>query len=507
MKNKQLVINMLSSILSFIVTMGISFFLTPFIVEKLGREAYGFIGLINNLISYVSIVTIALNSMAGRFITLKIHQEDNEGANIYFNSVLVGNIIISIILLCTSLILLLNIENILDIPKKFNTDVKIAFILVSIEFIINLIYSIYGIATFVTNKLYIVSVRTIQSNILKIVVLVGLFLFLSPRIFYVNIATIIMTIFIVITNVHYTKKLLPQIHINKKYFKLDSVLELIISGIWNVFNKLSQLLNTGLDLLLANIFLGASLMGSLSISKTIPNCFISFTISIVNVFAPDLTIYYAKNNKEKLVQTIENSIKIMTIFTSLFFAFIVVYSEDFYKLWMPSQESELLYKLTLLAVFHMPVTSGMNCIYSIFTVTNKLKKVSLVLLCNSILNATIIIISCMLLPNSISIYIISGTSSLLALLVMLYFSIPYAAKSLNLKVTTFYPNLITCVISNVFMILIFYLCRYFIKVDGWIELIFACFISAILGLILNIFIILSGEERKNLINKLKARRK
>ena len=70
MKNKELLINMISSIVSFVITMGISFFLTPFIVGKLGREAYGFIGLINNIISYASVVTIALNSMAGRFITL-----------------------------------------------------------------------------------------------------------------------------------------------------------------------------------------------------------------------------------------------------------------------------------------------------------------------------------------------------------------------------------------------------------------------------------------------------
>ena len=132
MKKKELLINMISSIVSFVITMGISFFLTPFIVGKLGREAYGFIGLINNIISYASVVTIALNSMAGRFITLKIHQDDNEGANIYFNSVLIGNIIMSIAFSLISLILLFNLGNIFHIPNSLNIDVKIAFSLVSI---------------------------------------------------------------------------------------------------------------------------------------------------------------------------------------------------------------------------------------------------------------------------------------------------------------------------------------------------------------------------------------
>jgi len=72
MKNKQLAINMIASIVTFAINLGISFFLAPFIINKLGRESYGFIGLINNFVSYASIVTIALNSMADRYITLKI---------------------------------------------------------------------------------------------------------------------------------------------------------------------------------------------------------------------------------------------------------------------------------------------------------------------------------------------------------------------------------------------------------------------------------------------------
>ena len=49
--NQMLVINMVSSFLSLAVTFGISFFLSPYIVETVGVEAYGFVGLANNFIS------------------------------------------------------------------------------------------------------------------------------------------------------------------------------------------------------------------------------------------------------------------------------------------------------------------------------------------------------------------------------------------------------------------------------------------------------------------------
>ena len=69
--NRQLAINMIASLSTFAVGLGVRFFLTPYIVGTLGREAYGFIGLSADILSYTGLVTIALNSMAGRFVTIK----------------------------------------------------------------------------------------------------------------------------------------------------------------------------------------------------------------------------------------------------------------------------------------------------------------------------------------------------------------------------------------------------------------------------------------------------
>ena len=77
-ENKQLARNMIFNSMLFIINLGISFFLTPYIVKEIGREAYGFVPLIGNMIGYTSIITTAIGSMAGRFITMRIYQEDYE---------------------------------------------------------------------------------------------------------------------------------------------------------------------------------------------------------------------------------------------------------------------------------------------------------------------------------------------------------------------------------------------------------------------------------------------
>ena len=76
-----MLINLISSIIVFIVSMGINFFLTPFILKSLGNEAYGFVGLSNAIVSYAAVITVAINSVSGRFVAYEWHRGDIERAN------------------------------------------------------------------------------------------------------------------------------------------------------------------------------------------------------------------------------------------------------------------------------------------------------------------------------------------------------------------------------------------------------------------------------------------
>ena len=53
MQNKRLAINMIASLFSFVISMGISFVLSPYIINTVGSEAYGFVNLANNFVSSV----------------------------------------------------------------------------------------------------------------------------------------------------------------------------------------------------------------------------------------------------------------------------------------------------------------------------------------------------------------------------------------------------------------------------------------------------------------------
>ena len=167
MNNKRLAINMIATVFSFCVTMGINFILSPYIISTVGKEAYGFVGLANNFISYAQLVTLALNAMAGRFITIKIHQNDTEGANKYFTSVVIVNTLTAVTLLVPAIIIILNLNQIINVPQEILSDVQILWGLVFLNFLIGLVLTTFNVATFVTNRLDLSSMRDIQSNILR----------------------------------------------------------------------------------------------------------------------------------------------------------------------------------------------------------------------------------------------------------------------------------------------------------------------------------------------------
>lgn len=92
MKNKRAtLINIFAALITLGVQMFISFWLSPFVVGKLGEEAYGFINLANNFVSYASLVSVAINSMACRYISVEYNSGNKEKAKSYFCSVFIAN--------------------------------------------------------------------------------------------------------------------------------------------------------------------------------------------------------------------------------------------------------------------------------------------------------------------------------------------------------------------------------------------------------------------------------
>ena len=188
---KRLFINLIASMVSFVVQLLISFLLNPYLVEKLGDASYGFISLADQFVNYATILTVALNSMASRFISVEINRGNTKKANEYYSSIFIADIILSVFIAIVSGVLIFQLQNIINIPTELIIDVKITFALVFINFIITILSTVFTVATFVKNRVDMASIRKVIANILKVIILLALFLRLKPKIYYIAIASFI----------------------------------------------------------------------------------------------------------------------------------------------------------------------------------------------------------------------------------------------------------------------------------------------------------------------------
>ena len=129
-KGKRLIVTLMSSGMATAMSFVVSFFLTPFITNMLGTEAYGFVTLSKNFVSYAVIISTALDSYATRYIAMEYHKRDFDKANSYVSSAFYGDTVIASIILAVGVIFVLFMERFLNVSPELLVSVKLLFLLV-----------------------------------------------------------------------------------------------------------------------------------------------------------------------------------------------------------------------------------------------------------------------------------------------------------------------------------------------------------------------------------------
>lgn len=504
-QNKQNFINIVTAVINIAVTAVISFFLTPYIVGTLGAAANGFVNLANNFIGYAALVKTALDSMGSRFIMMAYYKGEHEKVKRYYSSLLFGDVILGIVMAVLSAAVIWNLEKLLNVPEHLVGDVKLLFTLVFANFIMSTVINAWSTAPYIKNKLYLTSSTAALSVIIRALIILALCLSLDARVSFVGVGTLVAGIMTCAAYYFYKRSLFPDLHISTKNFSWRTIGELVGSGIWNSISSLGSILTNGLDLVIANLFVGPTEMGILSISKTMPIFVMTLNENVGNAFTPSLIIEYAKKRNDNILRIIRQASKILSIMCALPAGFLLVYGKEFYALWQPTQNAEALYILTVIALIDVIVFSGMRPLYSVFTVVNKVRQSSVATIVTGVISTVITLL--MLRFTNLGIFAIAAVSVACCFIRNIVFIIPFSAKYLGLKASTFYYVMLPSVAASVIVCICGALIKTVISGTTWMSLIVACAVLAVMGFCLASLLILSRADREYLFSVIKSRLK
>jgi O-antigen/teichoic acid export membrane protein len=194
--------------------------------------------------------------------------------------------------------------------------------------------------------------------------------------------------------------------------------------------------------------------------------------------------------------------RILGVISTLPLAILVAFGKEFFELWVPTQDAKVLQILSVITIGTLVVSGAINSLYSIFTVTNKLKLNSLILVCAGLLNIGIVFI--LLKTTNLGIYAVAGVSTVSGLIRNLCYTAPFGAKYLGLSWKTFYPEVFKSVLAFIIISIIGLFCNLCVKIDGWGMFIVATSFTVLIGFVINILLFFSKSERQELFRQLKS---
>ena len=499
-KGKQLSINFITQILSFIINLVISFCLTPYVIKCIGKEVYGYVSLANNFTSYVSVFTVALNGMLSRYVTIFYAKKDYDSVSRYMSSVLLTNVGIMLVLLPTSISFVANLGKFIKLPVGVEGDIKLLFLLIFVSFCINLPGGCFYSCAYAANRLDKANISSLISSILRITVLMVMLTVLTPHVWYAGFASLICTVYLIVAYCYYQRKYMPEISIAFRYFDWTIVKELMGIGIWNSISQLSQLLLIGLDLIIANVMVSVISMNLLSYAKMIPSQLVSLLAAIAGIFAPMMTIAYGKGDKDEFICETKFAIKCSGFLCSVPIIGLVVFGENFFRLWLKALSMDEIHIVAILSILTILPQIFSVYIYPLYTVnmiTTKIKIPVIVTIGYGILN--IFLVYLLLQVTDLGIYAVAGVSSVLSVLYILIFVPNYAAYTISAARLTFYKPLILGILCNGILLCIFCIIHNILPIKGWKTFFGACGIAATIGYILTFFILFNRMERKEIL--------
>ena len=486
---------MIAKVISYGASYLISFFLTPYLIAKLGSEAYSFYPIANNFVSYMSVITIALNSMASRFITIALTKGEKKTANTYLVSILYGNVIMSAILIIPMVIIVVFLDSFLDIPINLVTSVKLLFSLVFISMLVNLLTNVFGVAVFSQNRIDLNSICDIIIGISRVLLYLILFLCFEPSIVYVGIVSLVVAVLTVVIQYIYTKKLLPDMKFSRSFFEWKAIKEILSSGVWNSVNQIGTVLMSTVGLMLCNRLYGSVEGGLYSVALTIPSFMNGIVSMLSSVFYPMLTIKYARGNKKEIIEHVRMTQNVIGIIDNVPIAVFMAVGLNFFQLWTPSVNTEKVQILSIMAVGYLLVTSVCWPLSNLNTVMNRVKIPALVMVGTGVINIVLIILTYKF--TNLNVYSIPFGQMILFILNRGVFISIYTAKSMKEKWYVFYPAIAHNLIGAGIIYIISFVVNKFINPKSWMILIIECAFLGVLGLIINCLIVFKPSGFKD----------
>lgn len=461
-------VNIGSNIAYMLTAMLVMLWYVPFVIDHLGMAAYGMVPLINSLVMYMTIATEGFNVAINRYLTIDINRNDPQAANITFNTAFFAVLLLVCLLLPVMLLAAWWFPTFFQAPDGLEQEARLLFGCVMLTFFLTVVGSNFEVSTLALHRFDLRNlVRTITLAV-RVGVILLLFKFLGAHLWQIGVGFVFGAVVTFLGAGVLWHRLTPQLHIQVSHFDRRRLGALLSLSGWSVINRLGMLLFLSVDLVIINLFLGASHTGEYGTLILFPELLRNLADTVTSVLNPAIVGRYATGDWDGLYTLAARAVKLLGVALALPIGLICGLAQPFLTLWLGTNFQHL-HILLIVLVGHLSITLATLPLTYVLTSYNRVKIQGVTTLVLGMLNVVLAIV--------LAVYLEWGTlgvaaaTALMFIVKNLFFLSGYSAYVMKQPWWTFYPVLLAGAIGTVCIGLGAYGLTMLWPVDTWLSLI------------------------------------
>jgi membrane protein EpsK len=482
--------NLIANIAFFLVNVIIGILLVPYFLSTLGIAAYGLIPLASSVTGYVAIVVQSLNITVSRYLTLDIQRNDFAAANRTFNTAFFGLLLIIALTIPIVIIVSWFVPVIFNVPAGQETGAIILVLCACFAFFIRSLNGTFTVQLFAYNRLDFVNLVNIIDILVQVGLIVLLFTIKGPSLIFVGGAYLGAAIVASIVAIILAKRVCPHLFLSLDSFDRSRVKDLWEMGGWVFINQIGSLLFLSIDLIVVNLFFGATSAGEYAIVLKWGIVLRSIAGVFAGVLTPVVLSFYARDHIETMIRVTKSAVKLMGLTMALPIGLVCGFAPQLLAVWVGVQYA-FLAPLMIFMVAPLIINLAVLPLFSINVAYNKVKIPGLVILLMGIGNFVLAVI--LSLYSGWGYYGVAVAGAIILTLTNTVFTPWYTARVLKIPKLTFLSSMVPGILATVSIISSALILSFFFEISTLLILsISALIISAgyllvLLGFGLNTF--------------------
>ncbi|MBA3010692.1 MAG: oligosaccharide flippase family protein [Proteobacteria bacterium] len=496
---KQILTNISSNQVIFFLNIGVVFFLTPFVIETLGKKYYGAWILINTVLGYFSILEFGIRPALSRFVAKYRALGDIKKLESSISTAFFLLCITSIFCLIATLGISLFINHIFELEGASIHLVRLTVATVGIGFAIAIPLQIFGSALAGMERFDLINI----GNFIELVFRTGLIVYFlnnNGNIWHIAFSTVFISILRNFLDIYFVKKQIRYIRVAISRFEKKFVMELLGYGIFSVIINISLVLIYQTDISIIGIFLGTSYVAVYSIPGTLVEYSRMMIEQCTRIFTPVMTRSFYSDSKEKLIEIYFEATYYIASFSILIIVGILLLGKEFILLWVGK---DFISGIPVLYLLMIPQVVGLSQQISsqVLFGVNKINSLAVIEACSAVMN---LVLSLILVKS----FGLKGVALGTAIPLLITHTIILPVYTCRYLKVNFFSYLKKCYLKN----LCLFAClsslavvkRHYLIIDSWpVFAATAAFITLLWGILFVTFL-LKSEHKKVMLRKIKT---